>query len=111
KPVGEWLQPVPDKLGIFHTVNVGRTTDEKEKEVEFVPFYRLHRRMYGIYFDLYSADAWNKRLQQIAAAQKEQERLDATTIGFIAPEDPEKEKAFNQQGDETNQDRMTGRPG
>jgi hypothetical protein len=111
KPVGEWLQPVPDKLGIFHSVNVGRTTDDKERELEFVPFYRLHRRMYGIYFDLYSSDAWSKKLQEIASAQKKQQLLEASTIGFIAPGDQEKEKSFNQQGEETNQDRMTGRAG
>jgi hypothetical protein len=92
-------------------VNVGRTTDDKEKELEFVPFYRLHRRMYGIYFDLYSSEAWSKKLQEIAAAEKKQQLLEAATIGFVAPGDPEKEKAFNQQGEETNQDRMTGRPG
>jgi DUF1680 family protein len=111
KPVGEWLQPVADKLGIFHSVNVGRTTDDKEKELEFVPFYRLHRRMYGIYFDLYSSEGWSKKLQEIADAQKKQQLLDSATIGFVAPGDPEKEKTFNQQGEETNQDRMTGRPG
>ena len=111
KPVGEWLQPVPDKLGIFHSVNVGRTIDDKEKELEFVPFYRLHRRMYGIYFDLYSSDGWSKKLQEIADVQKKQQLLEEETIGFIAPGDPGKEKAFNQQGEETNQDRMTGKPG
>jgi len=111
KAVGEWLQPVSDNLGVFHTVNVGRTTDDKEKELNFVPFYRLHRRTYGIYFDLYSSDAWSKKLQEIAAAQKKQQLLEAATIGYIAPGDAEKEKAFNQQGEETNQDRLTGRPG
>jgi hypothetical protein len=92
-------------------VNVGRTTDDKGKELEFVPFYRLHRRLYGIYFDLYSSDAWSKKLQEIAAAQKQQQLLEAATIGYVAAGDPEKEKAFNQQGEETNPDRLTGRSG
>ncbi len=111
KPVGEWLQPVADKLGVFHTVNVGRTTDDKEKELEFTPFYRLHRRMYGIYFDLYSSDTWSKKLQDTAAAQKKQQLLEAATIGYIPTGDLEKERAFNQKGEDTNPDRMTGRPG
>ncbi|HKY29819.1 MAG TPA: beta-L-arabinofuranosidase domain-containing protein, partial [Pyrinomonadaceae bacterium] len=111
KAVGEWLQPVPDRFGVFHTVKVGRTADDKEKELEFVPFYRLHRRMYGVYFDLYSSEGWKKKLEEIAAAKKKQQLLEAATIGYIAPGDPEKEKAFNQQGEETNQDRMNGRPG
>jgi hypothetical protein len=111
KAVGEWLQPVPDKLGVFQTVSVGRTPDDKEKDLEFTPFYRLHRRLYGIYFDLYSSDAWSKKLQETAAAQKKQQVLEGATIGYVAPGDAEKEKASNQQGEETNQDRMTGRSG
>jgi uncharacterized protein len=111
KPVGEWLQPVADRLGVFHTVGVGKGNDGTEKELEFLPFYRLHRRTYGIYFDLYSSDAWSKKLEELSAAQKKQQLLEAVTIGFIAPGDAEKEKAFNQQGEETNQDRGAGRPG
>jgi len=111
KPVTEWLQPVADRLGVFHTVGVGKVNDGSEKELEFVPFYRLHRRLYGVYFDLYTSDAWTKKLEELAAAQKRQQLLEAATIGFIAPGDPEKEKAFNQQGEETNQDRGAGRAG
>ena len=111
RQMGEWLQPTPDKLGIYRTVGVGRLEDNNEKEVEFVPFYRLHRRTYAIYFDLYSNDAWSKKLADIAAAQKKQQLLEAATIAFVAPGDAEKEKSFNQQGEETNQDRALGRPG
>jgi len=111
KPVAEWLQPVADRLGVFHTVGVGRTPNDSEKELEFVPFYRLHKRMYGIYFDLYSSENWSKKLAELAAAQKKQQLLEAATIGFIAPGDAEKEKSFNQQGEDTNQDRNVGRPG
>jgi hypothetical protein len=111
KPVREWLQPVPDRLGIFRTVGVGHVPDGSEKELEFVPFYRLHRRTYGIYFDLYSNDSWNRKLEELAAEKIKQQRIEAATIGFIQPGDAEKEKSFNQQGEETNQDRAAGRPG
>ncbi len=111
KPVGEWLQPVADRFGVFHTVGVGKITDGSEKELDFVPFYRLHRRTYGIYFDLYSSDTWNKYLAELANEKAKQQKLEAATIGFIQPADPEKEKIFNQLGEETNQDRTAGRPG
>ncbi|MBI4328086.1 MAG: glycoside hydrolase family 127 protein, partial [Chloroflexi bacterium] len=42
RPVTDWLKPVPDQAGRFRSEGVGR-----EKEVEFVPFYRLHRRTYA----------------------------------------------------------------
>jgi len=49
RPVTEWLKPVADKPGQFRTEGVGR-----EKDVDFVPFYRLHRRTYGVYWDLFT---------------------------------------------------------
>jgi hypothetical protein len=56
-------------------------------------------------------DGWSEKLQEIGEARKKQQLLEAATISFIAPGDQEKEKAFNQQGEDTNQDRMTGRAG
>jgi len=29
--------------------------------VDFVPFYRLHRRTYGVYWDLYTPAEWEKK--------------------------------------------------
>ena len=83
KPVQEWLQPIPDRLGVFRTVGVGRVVDGSEKELEFVPFYRLHRRTYGVYFDLYSNDAWKKKLDELAVERTRQQKLEAATIGFV----------------------------
>jgi uncharacterized protein len=49
KPVTDWVKPVPDRPGTFRTDGVGR-----EHEVDLVPFYRLHRRTYAVYWDLLS---------------------------------------------------------
>jgi len=109
KPVGEWLQPVPDRLGIFRTVGVGRALDGAEKDVEFVPFYRLHRRTYGVYWDLYTPDAWRRKLDEHAVEVAKQKKLETATIGFVQPGDTEQN--FKQQGEDTNQDRISGRAG
>jgi DUF1680 family protein len=111
KPVDQWLQPVPDQLGIFRTVAVGRVPDNSEKQLEFLPFYRLHRRTYGIYFDLYTSENWKTKLAEFAAEKEKQQQLDAATVGYIQPGDVEKEKSVNQLGEETNLDRLTGRQG
>ena len=111
KPVTTWLQPVRDDLGVFRTVDVGRVTDGAEKQMEFVPFYKLHRRMYSVYWDLYTSDTWKQKLAEIDAEQTRLRKLDAATIEFAQPGDPEKERSFNQQGEETNLDRSQGRPG
>ena len=110
-PVTEWLQPVRDQPGVFHSVQVGRVTDGTEKEMEFVPFYRLHRRMYSLYWDLYTSDSWKKKLAEVEAEQTRLRKLEAATVAIAQPGDPEKERAVNQQGEETSLDRSQGRPG
>jgi hypothetical protein len=111
KPVKEWLQPVPDSLGVFRTAGVGRDNDGRAREVAFSPFYRLHRRTYAVYWDLYSSDEWTKKIGELAAEGAKQQKLEATTVVFLQPGDVEKEKAFNQQGEETVSERVMGRAG
>ena len=47
QPVTEWLKPVGDQPGAFRTNDVN---------VTFRPFYRTHRRTYGIYWPLATAN-------------------------------------------------------
>lgn len=111
KPVTEWLQPVADNLGVFRTVGVGRSTDDKASEVEFVPFYRLHRRTYSVYWDLYTNDGWTRKIEELNAARARQQRLEAATIALVSPGDAEKEKTFDLKSEESNVDRIMGRAG
>ncbi len=111
KPVTEWLQPVADNLGVFRTVGVGRSADDKASEVEFVPFYRLHRRTYSVYWDLYTNDGWTRRIEELNAARARQQRLEAATIALVSPGDAEKEKTFDLKSEESNVDRIMGRAG
>ena len=50
-------------------------------------------------------------MDEIAAEQAKQKQLDASTISFVQPGDPQVEKSWNQQGEETTVDRLTGRIG
>jgi hypothetical protein len=111
RPVTEWLRPVPAKPDSFRSQGVGRIVGGAEKEMDFVPFYRLHRRTYSLYWDLYTQDGWNRKLEQVAAEQLRQRKLDAATVGFAQPGDTQKEKDFNQQGEQTTTDRVQGRTG
>ncbi len=111
KPVTEWLLPVRDSPGVFRTSGVGRTTDDQAKDVDFIPFYRLHRRTYGVYWDLYTPDGWTSRIQEVKAEKAKLQKLEAATVAFLQPGDPAKEKSFNQQGEESTTDRNMGRTG
>ena len=111
KAVKQWLQPVRDNLGVFRTVDVGRSVDGKASEVEFVPFYRLYRRTYSVYWDLYTKEGWTRKLEELAAERAKQQRLEAATIALVSPGDPEKETTFNPQSEESSPDRVLGRVG
>jgi uncharacterized protein len=106
RPVTEWLKPVPDQPGRFRTADVGR-----DRDVEFEPFYRLHRRSYAVYWDLFTPPEWEQRAAEIAAEREQQRRLEAATVGFVQPGEMQAERDANMRGEETTPDRVMGRPG
>ncbi len=107
--VAGWLKTVSGKPGNFHTA--GRDPDDQMREIDLVPFYRLHRRSYEIYWDLYTSDTWKKKLAEVADERIRQRKLEAATVSFLQPGDAQKEKEFNQQGEGSTLDRAAGRPG
>ncbi len=62
RPVAEWLKPVGDYPGQFRTDGVGQPSD-----VNFVPFYRLHRRTYAVYWDLLTQPEWQQKQAEYTA--------------------------------------------
>jgi hypothetical protein len=107
RPVTDWLKPVPDRPGTFRSDGVGRSRD-----VEFAPFYRLHRRTYAAYWDLFTPPEYEKKIADVAAERERQQRLEAATVAFLQPGDQEVERRFNQQGEDTSMARgVEGRAG
>ena len=106
RPVTDWLKPVPEKPGSFRTEGVGR-----DREVDFVPFYRLHRRTYAVYWDLFTPQQWDQRAAEFAAQRERQRKLEAATVGFAQPGEMQGERDANMQGEDTEPIRLQGRPG
>lgn len=106
RPLADWLKPVPGKPGNFRNDGVGR-----EQDAELVPFYRLHRRTYAVYWDLFTPGEWEKKAEEIAAERERQRKREAATLGFVQPGEMQPERDFNQQGEETSPVRVAGRPG
>lgn len=101
-----WIKAVADKPGVFRTAGAGR-----EQDVELVPFYRLHRRTYSVYFDLFTPAEWEKKAAALLAEQERQRRVEAATIAYVEAGEVYFERDFNQQGEETQPLRNQGRPG
>jgi hypothetical protein len=92
----DWIKPTAGKPGEFHTEGVG-----KDRDVELVPFYRLHRRTYAAYWDLFSPAEWEKKSAELAAEREKQRKLEAATVAFLQPGEMQPERDFNQQGEAT----------
>jgi hypothetical protein len=107
RPVAEWLKPAADKPGCFRTDGVGRDDD-----VDFVLFYRLHRRMYAVYWDLFTEPEWKEKKAEYAAEEERLRKLEAATVAYAQPGRMQPERDFNYQspGDAWVV-RMMGRPG
>ncbi|MES2920798.1 MAG: beta-L-arabinofuranosidase domain-containing protein [Verrucomicrobiota bacterium] len=103
--VANWLKPVDGKPGAFRTNGVGR-----DRDVDFVPFYRLHRHTYAVYWDLFTPTEWDKRAAEIATEHERQEKLKAATVAYAQPGEMQSERDFNQQGENSEPDRIMGRP-
>ena len=102
----DWLKPIPGRPGEFQTDGVGRDMD-----VSLAPFYRLHRRTYMGYFDLYSPSDWEKKTAADAAERERQRELEAATVAYLEPGNPQRERDFNQQGENTTPTRVEQRAG
>ena len=106
RPLAEWVLPETGKPGEFHTAGVGR-----DREVDLVPFYRLHRRTYALYWDLFTPPEWEQQSARLAAERERQLRLEAATVGFAQPGLMQAERDANMQGEDTEPLRLMGRPG
>ncbi|MCM2257706.1 MAG: glycoside hydrolase family 127 protein [Vicinamibacteria bacterium] len=97
----------------FHAQGVGRTPDPAGgvRDVTFVPFYRLHRRLYSVYQDVFSPEAWERERAALAAAAGRQRALEAATVGLMVAGEPESERAAGfESGPGTTPARLIGRP-
>lgn len=106
EPPSKWIRPVPGKPGVFRTLGAGQPRD-----VELVPFYRLHHRSYAAYWDIYTRKAWAQKEKELAGEQAKQKVLERATVAYVQPGEMQPERDFNQKGENTAPDRVLGRAG
>ena len=112
RPVTEWLTPISGKPANYRASGVVRTVAAQTPiDVEFSPFYAMHRRSYTAYWDHVSAEDLTARAAELTAERERMRALEAATVAHADPGDREGEKTFNQQGVETSVIRTDGRAG
>jgi DUF1680 family protein len=104
QPLADWLKPVPGQPAVFRTDGVGRPED-----VTFKPFYQLPERTYGIYWDLFTPAEWAKKSAALAAEREHQRQLEQATVAFVQPGEMQSERDYNEQGEQSQPDRVLGR--
>ncbi|NJD64689.1 MAG: hypothetical protein FIB00_05520 [Chloroflexi bacterium] len=100
RPVGEWVQPVAGSVGKFRTAGVGREPNAgaAAQEVDLAPFFRVHRRTYATYWDLYTPAEWEAKKAEYVAEAERVRKLEAASIAVVQPGDQAGEAQFGYQG-------------
>jgi DUF1680 family protein len=96
RPVADWVKPAPGRPGEFRTEGA-----LEGRDLPLVPFYRLHRRVYAAYFDLFTPAEWEKQAEGMAAERRRRQELERATVAFVHPGEAQAERDYNLQGEET----------
>jgi uncharacterized protein len=114
QPVASWLKATDAGAGHFRTDGVGREPDAQARvsDVDFQPFFRLHRRTYVTYWDLFTPSEWETKKVEYAAEAERLRKLEAASVAYLQPGEVVFERQFNYQaGDGAVPQRIMGRPG
>jgi len=112
RPVTELLKPVNGKAATFLALGIARTiSSEYATDVEFRPFYSLHRRLYSAYWDVLTPIEFGAKVAEADAERQRLAESEAATIAKLLTIEPAAETPFNQRGEDTTIIRNDGRPG
>ncbi|WP_199615959.1 glycoside hydrolase family 127 protein [Paenibacillus alkalitolerans] len=105
KPLSEWLEPIPGRTATFRTKGAGHPRD-----ITLYPFYRMHDKLYSVYFDLFTPEEWAQAEIQYRRARERLLLLENCTIDYAQPGEMQPERDHNFQGDVTRVDELYNRP-
>ena len=113
-PVEGWVKPVAGERGRFRTAGVGREPNAggKARDVDLVPFYRLHQRVYATYWDVLTPKLWEARLAGYVTEAERLKKLEAATVAEVKPVNKASEAQYQfEGGKDVTVQRMSGRLG
>jgi DUF1680 family protein len=88
----EHVKPIPGAPLTFKTDGIGQPHD-----VTLVPFYRMFHDRYSVYWKVYSAEGWEQRKAEIAAAEARWKGIEARTVDAVDISDSLSESAHHLQ--------------
>jgi len=80
------VKPVRGQALTFHTDGIGRPQD-----VTLIPFYKLHRQRYSVYWRLISEADWKAQSAEIAAAEARRMAEEARMVDVVRPGEQQSE--------------------
>jgi uncharacterized protein len=98
------LQPITGKANTFAgPADIFRIPGQTGSQgVTFEPFYRMHGgRHYMVYFDSFTPEQWQGREKEYAAQVAREKELEARSVDFVLPNNPQNERDHNLQGERT----------
>ncbi len=113
-PVESWVKPVAGETGHFRTAGVGREPNAEGKvhDVDLVPFYRLHQRVYATYWDVLTPAVWEARHEGYVTEAERLRKLDAATVAEVKPVNKASEAQYHfEGGKDVTVQRISGRLG
>ncbi|MEI8288421.1 MAG: beta-L-arabinofuranosidase domain-containing protein [Verrucomicrobiota bacterium] len=92
----EHVQPVSGKALTFRTHGIGRPDD-----VTLIPFYRMHRERYSVYWKQLSETGWQAHQAELAAAEAQRIAEEARVVDSVNPGESQSETDHHFQGGDT----------
>lgn len=112
RPVTDLIKPLNGRPATFLAPGIARTiSSEYATNVEFRPFYSVHRRVYAAYWDVLTPLEFAAKVAEADAERQRQAELAAATIAALTTIEPAAEQPFNQRGEESTIVRSDGRSG
>lgn len=92
-----WLKSMKGEVNGFKSVDVGHPQD-----IVLKPFYKIHDRLYSVYFDLFNHEKWEAHKVAYQLELKRKKRLEERTYDAFQPGEMQPERDHNLTGEKLN---------
>lgn len=92
KEIADWMRPGSTPGNFW-----GK--DESDKDINFIPFYKMHNTRYTVYFDYFTPQEWAEKQEEYQKQQEEEMELERLMVDYFRANEQQPEIDHNFQGD------------